>query len=102
MRRLSLHSIRLPQLLHSSKNLSYRCFYRHTQYSFSSRATGKSRNYSINMAVAEDYETVLKGKYPAKLHAKKVADWIVGKGGDKNGTIYLEAQKQKLQEVGSI
>ncbi|KAF1830741.1 putative Xaa-Pro aminopeptidase pepP [Decorospora gaudefroyi] len=50
------------------------------------------------MAIAENYEEVLKGKYPAKAHAKKVAEWIVEKGGDKNGTIYLEAQKQKLNE----
>jgi Xaa-Pro dipeptidase len=44
---------------------------------------------------------VLKGKYPAKAHAKKVAEWIIEKGGDKNGTIYLEAQKLKLNEVGA-
>ncbi|EMD64736.1 hypothetical protein COCSADRAFT_36116 [Bipolaris sorokiniana ND90Pr] len=50
------------------------------------------------MAVAENYDEVLKGKYPAKEHAKKVKEWLVSKGGDKNGTIYLEAQKQKLNE----
>ncbi|KAF2705546.1 putative Xaa-Pro aminopeptidase pepP [Pleomassaria siparia CBS 279.74] len=44
------------------------------------------------------YDDVLKGKYPAKAHAKKVAEYIVSKGGDKNGTIYLEGQKQKLLE----
>jgi hypothetical protein len=53
----------------------------------------------VKMAIAENYEEVLKGKYPAKAHAKKVAEWIVEKGGDKKGTIYLEAQKQKLNEV---
>jgi hypothetical protein len=51
------------------------------------------------MAIAENYEEVLKGKYPAKDHARKVAKWIVAKGGDEKGTIYLEAQKQKLNEV---
>jgi len=50
------------------------------------------------MAIAENYDEVLKGKYPAKEHARKVAKWIIEKGGDKNGTIYLEAQKQKLNE----
>ncbi|OAL48005.1 putative Xaa-Pro aminopeptidase [Pyrenochaeta sp. DS3sAY3a] len=50
------------------------------------------------MAIAENYDDVLKGKYPAKEHARKVAKWIIEKGGDKNGTIYLEAQKQKLNE----
>lgn len=54
------------------------------------------------MAIAENYEDVLKGKYPAKEHAKKVKEWLVSKGGDKNGTIYLEAQKQKLNEVCSF
>jgi Xaa-Pro dipeptidase len=54
------------------------------------------------MAIAENYEEVLEGKYPAKAHAKKVAEWIVEKGGDKNGTIYLEAQKQKLNEVCGV
>lgn len=54
------------------------------------------------MAIAENYDEVLKGKYPAKDHARKVAKWIIEKGGDKNGTIYLEAQKQKLNEVGKV
>lgn len=51
------------------------------------------------MGTAENYEDVLKGKYPAKAHAKKVADYIISKGGDKTGTIYLEAQKSRLLEV---
>lgn len=51
------------------------------------------------MAIAENYDEVLRGKYPAKEHARKVAKWIVGKGGDGKGTIYLEGQKQKLNEV---
>jgi hypothetical protein len=50
------------------------------------------------MGIAENYDEVLKGKYPAKEHARKVAKWIIEKGGDKNGTIYIEAQKQKLNE----
>jgi Xaa-Pro dipeptidase len=54
------------------------------------------------MGTAEDYDEVLKGKYPARAHAKKVADWIIAKGGDKTGTIYLEAQKAKLLEVSSL
>jgi Xaa-Pro dipeptidase len=53
------------------------------------------------MGTADNYDQVLKGKYPAKVHAKKVADWLIAKGGDKNGTIYLEAQKSRLLEVYS-
>jgi hypothetical protein len=48
---------------------------------------------------ARNYEEVLKGKYPAKAHARKVAQWILEKGGDKRGTIYLEGQKTKMLEV---
>ncbi|RMZ73448.1 Xaa-Pro dipeptidase [Pyrenophora seminiperda CCB06] len=55
-------------------------------------------NVDVKMAIAENYEEVLKGKYPAKAHAKKVAEWIVAKGGDGKGTIYLEGQKMKLNE----
>ncbi|KAF2091624.1 putative Xaa-Pro aminopeptidase [Saccharata proteae CBS 121410] len=40
----------------------------------------------------------LKGKYPAKAHAKKVKEWIVSQGGDGNGVIYLEGQKTKMNE----
>ncbi|PVI06293.1 putative Xaa-Pro aminopeptidase [Periconia macrospinosa] len=50
------------------------------------------------MGTAENYDEVLKGKYPAKVHAKKVADWIIANGGDEKGTIYLEAQKSRLIE----
>lgn len=48
---------------------------------------------------ARDWENVLQGKYPAKSHAKKVKEWILNKGGDGKGTIYLEAQKSKYLEV---
>jgi len=48
---------------------------------------------------ARNYEQVLQGKYPAKAHAKKVAQWILEKGGDKKGTVYLEAQKSRYLEV---
>lgn len=44
---------------------------------------------------------VLKGKYPAKLHAKKVKEWIVANGGDAEGVVYLEGQKTKMNEVSS-
>ncbi|CAI6337205.1 unnamed protein product [Periconia digitata] len=50
------------------------------------------------MGIAENYDEVLKGKYPAKEHAKKVAEWLIANGGDKTGTIYLEAQKSRLIE----
>lgn len=62
----------------------------------------RSRSQALpsTMGTAEDYDQVLKGKYPARAHAKKVAEWVVAKGGDKTGTIYLEAQKAKLLEVG--
>ncbi|KAH7120782.1 putative Xaa-Pro aminopeptidase [Dendryphion nanum] len=48
--------------------------------------------------VAKNYEDVLQGKYPAKAHAKKVKEWVLKKGGDAKGTVYLESQKQRLLE----
>ena len=46
-------------------------------------------------------DEILKGKYPAKEHAKRVTEWIVSKGGSKDGILYLEAQKQKYNEVST-
>jgi Xaa-Pro dipeptidase len=41
----------------------------------------------------------IKGKYPAKANARKVKEWIINKGGKPDGVIYLEAQKEKMNEV---
>jgi hypothetical protein len=46
-------------------------------------------------------EDVIKGKYPAKAHAKKVVEYIKSKGGDITGTLYLEGQKTRMIEVRS-
>jgi hypothetical protein len=40
----------------------------------------------------------LEGKYPAKDHAKRVADHIQASGFSPDGVIYLEAQKTRLIE----
>lgn len=47
----------------------------------------------------EDLENILKRKYPAKEHAKKVTDWIKSHGGHGDGIIYLEGQKTRMIEV---
>ncbi|KAF1813150.1 putative Xaa-Pro aminopeptidase [Eremomyces bilateralis CBS 781.70] len=41
---------------------------------------------------------ILKGKYPAKAHAKRVADLIIEKGGDPKGVLYLEGKKTQIYE----
>jgi hypothetical protein len=41
----------------------------------------------------------IKGKYPAKANARKVKEWIINKGGKPDGILYLEAQKEKMNEV---
>jgi len=46
--------------------------------------------------VAEDFESVLKGKYPAKAHAKRTVELLPSKPSE--GLIYLEATHTKLQE----
>ncbi|OCK76100.1 putative Xaa-Pro aminopeptidase pepP [Lepidopterella palustris CBS 459.81] len=43
-------------------------------------------------------EEILKGKYPAKAHAKKVAEWIKSQGGDATGTLYLEGMGTRMIE----
>jgi hypothetical protein len=42
------------------------------------------------------------GKYPAKAHARRVAEFIAENGGPKDGVIYLEAQKTAMVEVWSM
>lgn len=48
--------------------------------------------------MAIDVETVLKGKYPAKAHAKRVVEYIRTKVPDANGIIYLEGRSDGLLE----
>lgn len=38
------------------------------------------------------------GKYPAKAHARRVAEWIAKNGGPSTGVIYLEGQSEKIVE----
>lgn len=38
------------------------------------------------------------GKYPAKAHARKVADILVSRGGDPNGVLFVEGQKSTMHE----
>lgn len=44
------------------------------------------------------YEEILKGKYPGKAHAKKVAEYIRSKIPNATGVVYVEAKKAKLHE----
>ncbi|PSR75201.1 putative Xaa-Pro aminopeptidase [Coniella lustricola] len=44
------------------------------------------------------YEETLKAKYPGKLHAKKVVEYIRTKIPDATGVIYVESKKAKLHE----
>jgi len=48
--------------------------------------------------MAIDYETILRGKYPAKLHAQRVVQYIRSKVPDANGILYLEGRHTKLLE----
>ncbi|KAJ9403920.1 hypothetical protein DTO045G8_8328 [Paecilomyces variotii] len=43
-------------------------------------------------------ETILAGKYPAKAHARKVAEYLRRNGYTNDGVIYLEAQKTRMIE----
>ena len=44
-------------------------------------------------------DPILKGKYPAKDHTRRVVEWIAANGGEKKGIIYLEGQKTMMVEV---
>lgn len=48
--------------------------------------------------VAEDFEAVLKGKYPAKAHAKRVVEIIRKEVPDASGLLYLEGRHTKIRE----
>ncbi|EON66061.1 X-Pro dipeptidase [Coniosporium apollinis CBS 100218] len=48
--------------------------------------------------MSELADDVLKGKYPAKAHVKKVVEYIKAHGGEASGVIYLEGQKTKMNE----
>jgi hypothetical protein len=43
-------------------------------------------------------DSILKGKYPAKNHAKRVANYLQAAGYPNEGIIYLESQKTRLIE----
>ncbi|KAJ8120641.1 hypothetical protein ONZ43_g2697 [Nemania bipapillata] len=45
-----------------------------------------------------DVETVLKGKYPAKAHAKRVVEYIQSKVPDATGVLFLEGRSDHLLE----
>ena len=80
--------------LHSCEPLHRRTF-----ASAAPVATSRSKLRAPAAAmVAEDFETVLKGKYPAKEHAKRVVQLIREKVPDANGLLYLEGRMTKLQE----
>ena len=46
----------------------------------------------------QETDDILKGKYPAKAHAKKVVHYLLSKGAASDGIIYLEGQKTRMIE----
>ncbi|KAM3472164.1 hypothetical protein MY8738_008983 [Beauveria namnaoensis] len=62
------------------------------------------RNFShypprnITSTMAEDFESILEGKYPGKAHAKRVVQILREKGAAADGFIYLEARHTQMQE----
>ena len=43
-------------------------------------------------------DSILKDKYPAKSHARRVANYLQRAGHPREGIIYLESQKTRLIE----
>lgn len=50
------------------------------------------------MTSYQNYDQILKGKYPGKQHAKKVVEYIRSKGHDTVGVLYLEGRAKKYIE----
>lgn len=48
--------------------------------------------------MTRDIVSVLKGKYPAKAHAKRVVQWMKTRNPNVSGILYLEAQKTRMKE----
>ncbi|KAG5942598.1 hypothetical protein E4U59_001012 [Claviceps monticola] len=57
-----------------------------------------STSFAAPGTMLKNFENVLKDKYPAKAHAKRVVDQIRKSKPDANGVIYLEACATKMQE----
>ncbi|KAK5627996.1 hypothetical protein RRF57_003711 [Xylaria bambusicola] len=68
-----------------------------TPRQFSNIATAPHTTTAATMADI-DVETVLKGKYPAKAHAKRVVEYIRSKVPDATGALYLEGRSDHLLE----
>ncbi|PKS10122.1 hypothetical protein jhhlp_001872, partial [Lomentospora prolificans] len=58
----------------------------------------RSSHRPLSTTMASSIETVLKGKYPAKAHARRVVDHIRGKIPDATGVLYVEGRMTKLLE----
>jgi len=53
---------------------------------------------TIHTRAIMDYDKVLKRKYPAKDHAKRVVEYIRSKVPSATGVLYLESRMTKLLE----
>lgn len=98
-----------PQRIHGTTFVSSIGNYRreavrfHTNYTSPTRhisTTNPSLQVHIPPVAAKmvDVETVLKAKYPAKAHAKRVVEWMKKQIPDVKGVLYLEGQKTRMIE----
>ncbi|KAI0110436.1 peptidase M24, structural domain-containing protein [Nemania sp. FL0031] len=62
------------------------------------RSTSTSTSKAATNMADIDVETVLKGKYPAKAHAKRVVEYIRSKVPDATGVLFLEGRSDHLLE----
>ncbi|KAI1419802.1 peptidase M24, structural domain-containing protein [Xylaria sp. FL1777] len=61
-------------------------------------ATAPPRSVAVATMADIDVEAVLKGKYPAKAHAKRVVEYIRSKVPDATGVLFLEGRSDHLLE----
>ncbi|RCI14841.1 hypothetical protein L249_6704 [Ophiocordyceps polyrhachis-furcata BCC 54312] len=56
------------------------------------------RTFSASRLAMTDFETVLKAKYPAKAHARRVVELLRDAVPEPGGVLYLEGRETKMQE----
>ncbi|RDA85540.1 hypothetical protein CP532_3318 [Ophiocordyceps camponoti-leonardi (nom. inval.)] len=56
------------------------------------------RAFSARRLAMSDFETVLKAKYPAKAHARRVVELLRDAVSEPGGVLYLEGRETKMQE----
>lgn len=70
----------------------------YSSFSADSHSSLQPESSPKQLSSMSNYEEILKGKYPAKAHAKRVVEYMRKKNPAVNGVLYLEGQKTRMIE----